>query len=215
VPILPRRGDEIIVTFPIPARFSFLSQALPLRRACQGREIAMRSKKVVMAVAAVCIGTLTLAGCNQQQASNTGGTAQSVATQAASQSDMSPEGNQKFLADNAKKDGVKATASGLQYRVIKAGAGKSPTVNDQVTVTYKGWLIDGTVFDQTQPGQSATFPAGALIPGWVEALQLMKEGDEWEIVIPSKLGYGEAGAGGVIPPNQTLVFDMALLTVQK
>jgi FKBP-type peptidyl-prolyl cis-trans isomerase len=69
------------------------------------------------------------------------------------------------------------------------------------------------VFDQTDPGQSATFPAGALIPGWVEALQLMKEGDEWEIVIPSDLGYGPAGAGGVIPPNQTLVFNMALLKV--
>jgi FKBP-type peptidyl-prolyl cis-trans isomerase len=171
----------------------------------------MRSK-VVIAVGAVCIGTLILAGCNQQQASSPGGTAQPAATQ---QSDMSPEGNQKFLTDNAKKDSVKTTASGLQYRVIKAGTGKSPTVMDQVTVTYKGWLIDGTVFDQTQPGQSATFTTGALIPGWVEALQLMKEGDEWEIVIPSKLGYGEAGAGGVIPPNQTLVFDMALLTVQK
>jgi FKBP-type peptidyl-prolyl cis-trans isomerase len=171
----------------------------------------MRSK-IVMAVAAMCIGTLTLAGCNQQQASSTGG---GSAQSSAPQSDMSPDGNQKFLTDNAKKDGVKTTASGLQYRVIKAGTGKSPTVNDQVTVTYKGWLIDGTVFDQTQPGQSATFPAGQLIPGWVEALQLMKEGDEWEIVIPSKLGYGEAGAGGVIPPNQTLVFDMALLTVQK
>lgn len=167
--------------------------------------------KIIVAVAAICIGTLALAGCNQQQASNSGGSGQPAATQ----SDMSPEGNQKFLADNAKKEGVKTTASGLQYRVIKAGTGKSPAVTDQVTVTYKGWLIDGTVFDQTQAGQSATFPTGQLIPGWVEALQLMKEGDEWEIVIPSNLGYGEAGAGGVIPPNQTLVFEMALLTVQK
>jgi FKBP-type peptidyl-prolyl cis-trans isomerase FkpA len=168
----------------------------------------MRSKMIV-AVAAMCIGTVALAGCNQQQAS--GGSSQTTATQA----DMTPEGNQKFLADNAKKEGVKTTASGLQYRVVKAGSGKSPAVSDQVTVTYKGWLIDGTVFDQTAPGQSATFPTGQLIPGWVEALQLMKEGDEWEIVIPSNLGYGEAGAGGVIPPNQTLVFNMALLTVQK
>jgi len=84
-----------------------------------------------------------------------------------------------------------------------------------VNVTYKGWLIDGTVFDETPPGQTANFPAGALIPGWVEALQLMKEGDEWEIVVPSELGYGAQGAGGVIPPNQTLVFNMALLGVQK
>ena len=170
--------------------------------------------KVLMAIAAICVGSLALAGCNQQQASNTTTTA-APGSGAATQTDMSPEGNTKFLADNAKKEGVKTTASGLQYRVVKAGSGKSPAVSDQVTVTYKGWLIDGTVFDQTAPGQSATFPTGQLIPGWVEALQLMKEGDEWEIVIPSNLGYGEAGAGGVIPPNQTLVFDMALLTVQK
>jgi FKBP-type peptidyl-prolyl cis-trans isomerase len=173
------------------------------------------ASKLIAAIAAISIATLTLAGCNQQQASTSAASNAAATTPAKGQADMSPEGNTKFLADNAKKDGVKTTNSGLQYRVIKAGSGKSPSVNDQVTVTYKGWLIDGTVFDQTDPGQSATFPTGALIPGWVEALQLMKEGDEWEIVIPSKLGYGEAGAGGVIPPNQTLVFDMALLTVNK
>src|SRR5262249_39718697 len=152
-------------------------------------------------VAAISISGMALMGCNQQQASNKAPEAappaqeQQQAQQAApaapaTQSDMSPEGNQKFLADNAKKAGVTTRPSGLQYRVIKQGAGKSPTVNDVVNVTYKGWLIDGTVFDQTQPGQQASFPAGALIPGWVEALQLMKEGDEWEIVIPSDLGYG-------------------------
>jgi FKBP-type peptidyl-prolyl cis-trans isomerase len=176
----------------------------------------MRSTNI--AAAAICIATLALAGCNQSStptAAGGGASTGAAPTATAQGGDMSPEGNKKFLDDNAKKAGVKTTMSGLQYRVIKAGTGKSPTVNDQVTVTYKGWLIDGTVFDQTEPGQSATFPAGALIPGWVEALQLMKEGDEWEIVIPSQLGYGEAGAGGVIPPNQTLVFDMALLTVQK
>ena len=169
----------------------------------------MRSR-MIAGFAAISLVTLALVACNQQPAATAGG-----GTPAASQADLTPEGNQKFLTDNAKKEGVKTLPSGLQYRVIKTGAGKSPTVNDQVTVTYKGWLIDGTVFDQTDPGQSATFPAGALIPGWVEALQLMKEGDEWELVIPSTLGYGEAGAGGVIPPNQTLVFDMALLSVVK
>lgn len=169
----------------------------------------MRSTTIA-AIAAVTISTFALVACDQQQPAASGGGAP-----AATQADLSPEGNQKFLADNAKKEGVTTLPSGLQYRVIKSGGGKSPTVNDQVTVTYKGWLIDGTVFDQTDPGQSATFPAGALIPGWVEALQLMKEGDEWEIVIPSNIGYGEAGAGGVIPPNQTLVFNMALLTVVK
>ena len=173
--------------------------------------------KFMAAVAAVCVAGLALAGCNQQQASNEPAkTAEPAAqaTPAPQAADISPESNQKFLADNAKKAGVKVTADGLQYRVIKAGTGKTATApTDNVTVTYKGSLIDGKVFDQTQDGMPATFPAGQLIPGWVEALQMMKEGDEWEIVIPSNLGYGEAGAGGVIPPNQTLVFQMALLKV--
>ena len=128
--------------------------------------------------------------------------------------DLSAASNQKFLADNAAKPGVTKTADGLQYRVLKAGHGKSPQyADDQVTVTYKGWMINGKVFDQTKPGKTATFPAGELIPGWIEALSLMKEGDSWELVIPSELGYGERGAGGDIPPNQTLVFDMNLIKV--
>jgi FKBP-type peptidyl-prolyl cis-trans isomerase len=163
------------------------------------------------------VGLAALAGCGQEQAANTPADAPAATGGPApgATADMSPEGNQKFLEENKAKAGVTTTASGLQYRVIKQGAGASPTANDVVNVTYKGWLIDGTVFDETPPGQTATFPAGALIPGWVEALQLMKEGDEWEIVIPSELGYGAQGAGGVIPPNQTLVFNMALLGVQK
>lgn len=128
--------------------------------------------------------------------------------------DLSAASNQKFLADNAAKPGVTKTKDGLQYRVVKAGHGKSPQyADDQVTVTYKGALINGKVFDQTQPGKTATFPAGQLIPGWVEALSLMKEGDTWQLVIPSELGYGPEGAGSDIPPNQTLVFDMTLLKV--
>jgi FKBP-type peptidyl-prolyl cis-trans isomerase FklB len=128
--------------------------------------------------------------------------------------DLSPESNKKFLADNAAKKGVVKLPSGLQYRVIKSGHGKSPkSAGDMVTVTYKGWLINGNVFDQTQPGQTAKFPAGGLIPGWVQALSLMKEGDEWELVIPSELGYGAMGADGAIPPNETLVFDMQLISV--
>ena len=187
----------------------------------------MRSSFMAV-LTAVCVGGLVLAGCNRQQASNeqTGtapaaapagapaqpGAASGGAGQAA---DTSPASNEKFLADNAKKPGVKVTADGLQYRVIKAGTGKSPTApTDNVTVTYKGSLITGQVFDQTEDGKTATFPAGQLIPGWVEALQMMKEGDEWELVIPSNLAYGEAGAGGVIPPNQVLVFQMALLKVE-
>jgi FKBP-type peptidyl-prolyl cis-trans isomerase len=180
------------------------------------------------AVVVLCFGGMILAGCNQNSQQSNGaapasapaGTpgAPATGTAGASQTpvakDLSPESNQQFLADNAKRPGIMVLPDGLQYRVIKSGSGKSPTPNDLVTVTYRGSLINGMVFDETQPGKTATFPAGQLIPGWVEALQKMKEGDEWELVIPSNLGYGEAGAGGVIPPNQTLVFDMALLKVE-
>lgn len=128
--------------------------------------------------------------------------------------DLSTESNRLFLADNAAKPGVVVRPSGLEYRVLHAGTGKSIAGGDDlVTVAYKGWLIDGTVFDQTKPGQAAQFPAGRLIPGWVEALSLMHEGDEWELVIPARLAYGARGAGNVIPPYQTLVFDMRLIAV--
>lgn len=128
--------------------------------------------------------------------------------------DLTPQSNQKFLTDNVQKPGVVTTASGLQYKILTAGHGKQiHGPDDTVTVTYKGWTIDGHVFDQTGPGQTANFPAGRLIRGWVEALKLMHEGDEWQLVIPSKLAYGEAGAGADIGPNQTLVFDMKLISV--
>ena len=129
--------------------------------------------------------------------------------------DTSADSNKRFLADYAARPGVKKTASGLMYRVIKAGTG--PTVqkdNDVVTVFYKGALINGKVFDQTKPEEPAQFPAGQLIPGWVEALKLMKTGDTWEIVVPAELGYGSEGAGNDIPPDQTLVFTMTLAKVE-
>ena len=129
--------------------------------------------------------------------------------------DLSPAANAAFLAANAAKPGVVMRPSGLQYTVLKAGTGRTPKPTDVVRVFYKGWLIDGTVFDQTQPGTPAEFPAGRLIAGWVEALSIMKEGDRWQLVIPSNLAYGERGTpGGPIPPNQVLVFEMELLAVK-
>lgn len=175
------------------------------------------------AIGALCVSAICLAGCNQNNPGNQQSNAAPAAPAAGGSTataqvpvakDLSPESNQQFLTDNAKRPGVMTLPDGLQYQVIKAGNGKSPTPDDLVTVTYRGQLINGMVFDETQPGKTATFPAGQLIPGWVEALQKMKEGDEWELVIPANLGYGEAGAGGVIPPNQTLVFDMTLLKVE-
>ena len=129
--------------------------------------------------------------------------------------DTSPDSNKRFLVDYAARPGVTKLPDGLMYRVLKAGSG--PQVqkdNDVVTVFYKGSLINGKVFDQTKPEEPAQFPAGSLIPGWVEALKLMKTGDTWELAIPSELGYGADGAGDTIPPNQTLIFTMSLVKVE-
>jgi len=124
-----------------------------------------------------------------------------------------------FLAEYKKLAGVIVRPSGLMYRVIASGpaGGKSPKITDKVTVAYKGSLMDGTVFDETPQGQNATFGLSDAIPGWQEALPLMKVGDAWEIVVPSALAYGEKGAKQgdqqVIPPNTPLVFDIKLMNV--
>lgn len=134
---------------------------------------------------------------------------------AAASYDTTPESNARFLEDYAKRPGVTKLPDGLMYRVLKAGNGPQlQKSNDVVTVFYKGALINGKIFDQTKPEEPAQFPAGALIPGWVEALKLMKTGDTWELAIPSDLGYGADGAGDTIPPNQTLVFTMSLVKVE-
>lgn len=128
------------------------------------------------------------------------------------------EGNktkgQEFLAQNAKKEGVKTTASGLQYKVIKEGTGKSPKATDVVEVNYEGKLLDGTVFDSSyERGEPIEFPLNQVIAGWTEGLQLMKEGGKYEFFIPSDLAYGEAGNSG-IEPNSTLIFTVELLKVK-
>ena len=121
-----------------------------------------------------------------------------------------------FLAANAKKEGVKVLPSGLQYKVLKAGSGKSPKATETVKVHYHGTLIDGTVFDSSvEKGMPATFGVSQVIPGWIEALQLMKEGDKWQLVIPSKLAYGERAPGGKIGPNSVLVFEVELISIEK
>ncbi len=118
-----------------------------------------------------------------------------------------------FLEANAKRDEVKVTASGLQYEVITEGTGAQPTATDRVVVHYTGKLIDGTVFDSSEErGEPATFGVTQVIPGWVEALQLMKAGSKWRLYIPSELAYGSQGVPG-IGPNQTLIFDVTLLEV--
>jgi FKBP-type peptidyl-prolyl cis-trans isomerase len=121
-----------------------------------------------------------------------------------------------FLEANKKKPGVKVLPSGLQYKVLKEGTGKTPGLSDTVTVNYKGTLIDGTEFDSSyKRGQPATFPVKGVIPGWTEALQLMKEGSKFELYIPSNLAYAERGAGGAIGPHATLIFEVELISISK
>ncbi|NRB70265.1 MAG: FKBP-type peptidyl-prolyl cis-trans isomerase, partial [Vibrio sp.] len=120
-----------------------------------------------------------------------------------------------FLEENAKKDGVKVTESGLQYEVIEAGEGDSPSEDDIVEVHYEGTLVNGEVFDSSyERGEPTVFPLNRVIPGWTEGLQLMKEGAKYRFVIPAELAYGDREVGGQIPPNSTLIFTVELLDVK-
>ncbi len=120
-----------------------------------------------------------------------------------------------FLAENKTKEGVVTLPSGLQYKILTAGTGPKPTATDTVVCQYKGTLLDGTEFDSSyKRGQPATFAVGKVIKGWTEALQLMPVGSKWQIFIPADLAYGERGAGNVIPPNATLIFEVELVSIQ-
>ncbi len=121
----------------------------------------------------------------------------------------------EFLAANAKKDGVKTTESGLQYKIITEGTGAKPTLQDKVSAHYRGTLLDGTEFDSSYArGEPATFGVAHVIAGWTEALQMMPEGSKWEVYIPSDLAYGFGGSGPKIGPNSTLIFEIELLKSQ-
>lgn len=136
--------------------------------------------------------------------------------EAAKMGEVNAKAGENFLAENAKRPEVKMTATGLQYEIVKEGDGPTPNRGDRVTVHYTGKLIDGTVFDSSvERGEPATFGVTQVIPGWVEALQMMKTGSQWRLYIPSKLAYGPNGAGGVIGPNATLIFDVELIKIEK
>jgi FKBP-type peptidyl-prolyl cis-trans isomerase len=120
-----------------------------------------------------------------------------------------------FLAENKTKEGVVSLPSGLQYKILTAGTGPKPAATDTVVCQYKGTLLDGTEFDSSyKRGQPATFAVGRIIKGWTEALELMPVGSKWQLFIPADLAYGERGAGGVIPPNATLIFEVELVSIQ-
>jgi FKBP-type peptidyl-prolyl cis-trans isomerase FklB len=136
-----------------------------------------------------------------------------VALQPAS-AQLGREKGEAYIAENAKKEGVKTLPSGLQYKIIKDGTGKSPTKEDSVLANYKGTLIDGTEFDSSyKRGEPAKFPVGKVIKGWTEALQLMKEGSKWQLFIPWNLAYGERARSAQIGPYETLVFEVELVKV--
>ena len=127
---------------------------------------------------------------------------------------LSIDNNQKFLADYAKVKGVIVRPSGLMFRIIQNGYGKRPASTDSVKVYYTGKLINGVIFDGTSPGLPFTTKLNSLVPGWIEALQLMREGDHWLLTIPPNLGYGVRGSpdgGKTVPPNQVLIFDLRLV----
>ena len=127
---------------------------------------------------------------------------------------MAKEVGEKYLAENAKKDGIITLPSGLQYQVLKEGNGKKPSAKDTVKCHYEGTLIDGTVFDSSyQRGEPATFPLQQVIAGWTEGVQLMQEGAKYRFFIPYRLAYGEGGAGASIPPFAALIFDVELIEV--
>jgi FKBP-type peptidyl-prolyl cis-trans isomerase FklB len=128
---------------------------------------------------------------------------------------VAKEEGEKYLAENAKKEGVVTLPSGLQYMVLQEGNGRKPKASDQVVCHYEGFLIDGTVFDSSiQRGEPATFGLQQVIAGWTEGLQLMQEGAKYRFFIPYRLAYGEGGAGGMIPPFATLIFDVELIEVK-
>ena len=127
---------------------------------------------------------------------------------------MAKEAGEKYLAENAKKDGIITPPSGLQYQVLKEGNGKKPSAKDSVKCHYEGFLIDGTVFDSSvQRGEPAVFGLQQVIAGWTEGLQLMQEGAKYRFFIPYRLAYGEGGAGSSIPPFAALIFDVELIEV--
>ena len=135
---------------------------------------------------------------------------QKQASQAADQASV----GEAFLAENAKRDEVTVTASGLQYEVIESGDGEMPTASSKVRTHYRGTLIDGTEFDSSyRRGEPAEFPVGGVIAGWTEALKLMAVGSKWKLYIPYQLAYGERGAGGSIGPYQALIFEIELLDI--
>lgn len=177
--------------------------------------------KKLFYILAIALMTGSFAACDNQQATQQQGE-DTVATATTSNDSEAVPGDpnkrdgEKFLAENAKKEGVITTESGLQYIVLQEGNDVKPTATSEVTVHYTGKLINGKVFDSSvERGEPATFPLNGVIKGWTEGLQLMGEGAKYRFFIPQELAYGERGAGNDIPPYSALIFDVELIKVGK
>ena len=171
--------------------------------------------KKVLAIAFTALMMTGLASCNGNNTSSTESTEEAAPDYGQQIKDNETMGRE-FMEENAKNDSVIQTKSGLQYMVLKEGTGAKPGPTDKVTVHYTGKLLDGRVFDSSvERGEPATFPLDKVIPGWTEGLQLMSEGSKYRLFIPSELAYGSKGAGDMILPNSTLIFDVELIKVEK
>ena len=169
-------------------------------------------KALVMALAALLMTGMASCNSNTSSSESTEETTPDYGQQIKDNKTLGRE----FMEQNAQNDSVVQTKSGMQYIVVKEGNGAKPGPEDTVTVHYTGKLIDGTVFDSSvERGEPATFPLNQVIPGWTEGLQLMSEGSEYRLFIPSELAYGSKGAGDQILPNSTLIFDVQLIKVTK
>ncbi|WP_210396097.1 FKBP-type peptidyl-prolyl cis-trans isomerase [Motiliproteus sediminis] len=154
----------------------------------------------------VVLGALSLSGCDNELL----GRIDKLEADAS----LNAEAGRVFLAENARRQGVVTTATGLQYRIIREGSGTRPQLTDRVRAHYRGTLIDGTPFDSSYDrGEPAVFPVNRLIPGWTEALQLMPAGSHWELFVPAELAYGKRSPSPKIPSNSALVFELELLQV--
>ena len=178
----------------------------------------MHTAQAINATLIFLAAAVLTAGCGSKEAQNETEDVTDTSTSATAVADNAGmnDSGQAFLATNGARDGVTTTASGLQYEVMASGDGAMPGLTDLATVHYTGKLLDGAVFDSSvQRGEPAEFPVNRLIQGWTEALQLMQVGDKWMLYIPPELAYGDRGAGNLIGPGATLIFEVELLGVRS
>jgi len=205
---LPTKNDRLSYAMGVETGKSFKSHGISLNASAfaQGVQDALNSNALLM----------TNDEINQELKDFQRSASTKIQAQVQKDTQKNQQIGNSFLAANKERPGVQTTTSGLQYKVLSAGSGPKPTLNDEVTVDYEGRLLDGRIFDSSfERGQPASFKLNGVIQGWQEALQLMPAGSTWEIYIPANLAYGKEGAQGVIGPNETLIFKVHLLKIKS